>query len=88
MGPSIEFGEFHSVRTRPGPRLRGAARKKQRQEKKMCRRTAHSATMTTVAQMTDDTTNNLTPNEQPFFERGIDLAFDGITAECARHHQA
>jgi hypothetical protein len=61
--------------------------KKQWPEKAMCRRTVQSSTMTTVAQVTTDTTNNLTPSEKPSFERAIDLAFERIPAEWARQRE-
>ena len=80
VGPYIEFGEFHSVKARPGPRLRGAARKKRRQEKMMFKRTDRSARMTTVA--------HVTPNEKPSFEQMINLAFERIAAECEHQRQA
>lgn len=72
VGPYLEVGEFHPVRSRYGPRLHGATR------------LAHSATMTPMTQMTNDTTTDI----QPILERAIRLAFEYIVAECARQREA
>jgi hypothetical protein len=76
VGPYIEFGEFSAVISRPGPRLRGADRQEQRQEKVMFQREAHSSAMMSTVQITEDTAKILTRNEKPILERAVDLAFE------------
>ena len=87
VGPYLEVGEFYVVRSRPNPRLRGDARKKKQKQKDRLKKTTSSATMTTVAQTTDETATHIASDVRTLLGVAIDHAFEYITAECARQHQ-
>lgn len=87
VGPYLERGEFYSVRSRAGPRLRGVVGRQQREKKETLKNSTPSATMTTVEQIANDSATNVTSDVNAIMRRTIDLAFEHIAAECARQRE-
>lgn len=71
VGSYIEFGEFHSVRSRAGVKWSDTARQKQQEKRMMHKRKAHLSTMMTAERMVDSILTRLVAEVKASTEKAL-----------------